>query len=564
MVAGLELPFDWRRRYRVCAPLGAGGMAEVWSARHLPTGRMVAIKKLRQTSGSLRGEAAARLLLEGRSACAIRHPHVVELFDFVEPAGEAPFLVMELLDGETLETKLAREGALSVEATARLLLPVVSAVGTAHCRGIVHRDLKPANVFLCARSHSLPWVKVLDFGIAKWVEAQQELGFSTRTGMTLGTPSYMAPEQALAQRDIDHRADVWSLGVMMYECLSGTRPLEGDNAAQLMMSLMSSGITPLEAIAADLPAELCALVRRMLARERERRPQDLREVFELLGGYCEHAAPPFGAPSSEPAACDDLTSLSALAAPPRRFELKRRVRRPVLVVAATVLAAGGLLAAMSHTLVSEPPRALTPSTAAAPLQGGAPLLIDDFEDLDGVPDAASFSPWQWFVYNGEGRAGFSAQGPGHNGTGSLILSWHVVDTPNGRADHAGAGLRTLARGALVNLSSFSRLVFSHRHEPGLASSASTSTCHPIAEFIVYVTCPEYETQYETRVPVSERWRTTVLQLSELAEPEWRGPTGTPLRSCLAVAEALNFAVQATLSDGECSTGRLWLDRISLR
>ena len=156
-------------RYRLIRPLGEGGMGEVWEATNTVTGRLVAIKRLRPSLAMDRdGRSRSRFVLEAQAACAVEHPHVVEILDFVETASEPPVIVMELLQGETLAAKLTREQSLSVEESARILLPVVSAVGTAHARGIVHRDLKPANVFL-EQSGAPVGVKVLDFGIAKWL-----------------------------------------------------------------------------------------------------------------------------------------------------------------------------------------------------------------------------------------------------------------------------------------------------------------------------------------------------------------------------------------------------------
>jgi len=287
-------------RYRLTALLGEGGMGEVWSARHVLTGKAVAVKQL--TCGVHERhfrEARARFAREARSACAVDHPNVVEVFDFVEAEDHSPIMVMELLEGETLAARLAR-GALPWRELARTLVPVVSAVGTAHARGIVHRDLKPSNIFLDQRpQQGGERVKVLDFGIAKWLAADgEDLALRTRTGSTLGTPSYMAPEQATGDRSADHRVDIWSLGVILYEACSGVRPLEGENAAQLVMRLLSSGIMPIEQLVPELPPELGALIGRMLARDVARRPADLREVYALLRELGGEDSLVFGPPAS--------------------------------------------------------------------------------------------------------------------------------------------------------------------------------------------------------------------------------------------------------------------------
>lgn len=287
-------------RYRLTAPLGAGGMGDVWQASHVVTGRAVAIKQLRLSLDTAAADTARqRFAFEARAACAVEHPNVVEILDFLEIAGRPPLIVMELLRGETLAAKLEREQALSLEDALRLFVPVASAVGTAHARGIVHRDLKPANIFL-AREGDEVRVKILDFGIAKQLAPLDgEPGLRTQTGSSLGTPCYMAPEQAMGERLLDHRADIWSLGVIFYEVLSGARPVEGENAARMMVSLLSTGIIPLEQLVPSLPPPLCTLVGRMLSRDAALRPEDLREVSATLSSLTTERAPSFGPPPAE-------------------------------------------------------------------------------------------------------------------------------------------------------------------------------------------------------------------------------------------------------------------------
>lgn len=282
-------------RYRLTRPLGVGGMGEVWAAIHVTTGRPVAVKRLlRSIDGRPEHQARARFVLEAQAACAVLHPNVVEVLDFIERGDDPPVIVMELLEGETLAARITREHTLDLEQTARILLPVFSAVGTAHARGIVHRDLKPANIFLSGGDAK---IKVLDFGIAKWFSRRGALPeLRTQTGSTLGTPSYMAPEQALGERVLDHRVDVWSLGVIAYECLSGARPIEGENAAQLMVSLLSTGIMPIDRVVAGLPAEIADVIGRSLSRAPHQRPGDLREVLAVWQGHTTVTVPRFGAP----------------------------------------------------------------------------------------------------------------------------------------------------------------------------------------------------------------------------------------------------------------------------
>ena len=276
-------------------------MGEVWAATHQVTRRSVAMKFVKGAAHR-RPELRRRFMREARAASAVQHPNVVEVFDVFELDAETPVMVMELLSGETLGRRLARDGQLDLDEALALLLPAVSAVGTAHALGVVHRDMKPENLFLTRSSGSAEpetVVKVLDFGIAKLSsEMAGETGV-TETGTTLGTPCYMAPEQAMAERELDHRVDVWAFGVILYETLSGARPIEGDTVGQVVKHLMTTGITPLERVMPGLPPPLTALVARMLSRERARRPEDLREVFEVLRQLTNVRARSFGAPGSE-------------------------------------------------------------------------------------------------------------------------------------------------------------------------------------------------------------------------------------------------------------------------
>jgi eukaryotic-like serine/threonine-protein kinase len=286
-------------RYRLEHLLGEGGMGTVWAATHTVTRRSVAMKFLKDSMRH-RKDLRERFLREAAAASSLKHPNVVEIIDVFDFEEGSPVMVMELLKGETLGQKLLRDERLSVEETAALLLPVVSAVGAAHAHGIVHRDLKPDNLFLLEGGGE-PSVKVLDFGIAK-LSAERYLqdgpaGMLTESGSMLGTPCYMAPEQASGESPVDHRADIWSLGVILYECLSGMRPIEGENLPQVVARLMSAGIMPLERIAPELPAEVTGLVKQMLTRDVGRRPASLVEVSRTLSHFTNVRAPDFAAPS---------------------------------------------------------------------------------------------------------------------------------------------------------------------------------------------------------------------------------------------------------------------------
>src|SRR4051812_32878307 len=273
-------------RYRLERLLGEGGMGRVWSATHVVTRRAVAIKFLKEAVQH-KSDVKQRFLREATAASALRHPNVVEVIDVFDLDDQSPVMVMELLEGETLGAKLTREERLSAEETSALMIPVVDAVSTAHSLGIVHRDLKPENIFIAQAGATLR-VKVLDFGIAKLsAEHYLEIGQSvleTEAGAILGTPCYMAPEQ-LTSSGVDHNADTWSLGVILYECLSGTRPVEGRNLAEVIARLLNGVITPLERLAPELPHDLTAIVQQMLSRDVKRRPADLGELTKILSRY---------------------------------------------------------------------------------------------------------------------------------------------------------------------------------------------------------------------------------------------------------------------------------------
>jgi serine/threonine protein kinase len=291
-------------RYRLERLLGKGGMGFVWAATHLVTRRWVAVKVL----GPLgeRPDMRRRFVREARAAAAVEHPNVIDIYDVFEIDDGTPVMVMALLRGETLDSRLDAEGSLSLEATLRILLPVVSAVGTAHARGVVHRDLKPENVFL-AREDGREVVKVLDFGIAKVAgDEALDAGTITSPGTMLGTPCYMAPEQAFGERDIDHRADLWSIGVLLYETLTGERPVEGENLGQVLKRILSQGMPSIAERLPDLPAPIADLVSRLLSYDRQQRPADLREVHEVLSRFTPLQVPAFDAPSQRPVRDSDI------------------------------------------------------------------------------------------------------------------------------------------------------------------------------------------------------------------------------------------------------------------
>lgn len=282
-------------RYRLVRCIGAGGMGEVWEAFHTVTSKRVAIKRL-NASYAQHAEVRARFLQEARAACRVRHPNVVQIHDVLEAEDGSPIMVMDLLDGESLGSLRERVGALPIGQVAAVLAPAVDAIAAAHAMGIVHRDLKPDNLFLEKGLDGSVNVRVLDFGIAK-VLADPSQGATndcalTKTGAVLGTPYYMSPEQAYGEKDLDHRSDVFSLGLIIHECITGRRPTEADNFGQVMKLITTGGIPPLASVVAGVPADVSEMVCRMLSVARADRPQ-LPEVHAVLSRHARCAPPIF-------------------------------------------------------------------------------------------------------------------------------------------------------------------------------------------------------------------------------------------------------------------------------
>lgn len=267
-------------RYRLDHRIGEGGMGVVWAATNMITKRALALKFLKQRG--LDDGHKRRLIREAQAACAINHPGVVPVLDVLESDDGEPALVMELLEGESLAARLARS-RLSLSEAASILTEVCHAVAAAHSAGVVHRDLKPENVFLTKHEGA----RVLDFGVAKLTSIDEATARSagTQTGALLGTPHYMSPEQAFGERDVDHRSDIWSLGLLSFECLSGELPTRAANVGQILKIIIMHAVPPLAERARDVPPEICAMVDRMISNDREARPT-LSEVVDAFAPLC--------------------------------------------------------------------------------------------------------------------------------------------------------------------------------------------------------------------------------------------------------------------------------------
>ncbi len=269
-------------RYRLEKRLGAGGMGAIWRAEHLVLRAPVAVKLL-EREALPDEDTIARFMREAQAAATLRSPHVVQIFDYGVD-GRWPFIVMELLEGENLAQRLKRVKRLSPENTMRILTHVARAMVRAHEAGIVHRDLKPENVFLI-KNEDEEVAKVLDFGVAKvsstnLAQPGQESA-RTRTGSILGTPYYMSPEQAQGNKTVDHRSDLWSLAVIAFECLVGTRPFFSDGLGDLVLQICVRDI-PVPSDRATVPLGFDAWFAKAVARDPDLRFQTPREMIESL------------------------------------------------------------------------------------------------------------------------------------------------------------------------------------------------------------------------------------------------------------------------------------------
>lgn len=266
--------------YRIEELIGEGGQAAVFRARHLRTDGLFAIKVLLNTP-LIATDAIQRFQDEARIVSSLRHPNIIQCFDLADEDG-MPYIVMELLDGEALSTRLARLGLISLEDALNIAEQVASALHTAHSRGVVHRDIKPQNLFLVNRQ--LPGgrseiIKVLDFGICKFRRA---LTLTHNTGL-LGTPSYMAPEAALGfNHQLDHRADQYALAVVLYQALSGRLPFEGNDPIAVLYKVTHDDANPLCDLQPGIPQHIASTIARAMSKNPDHRFPSIIDFAQSL------------------------------------------------------------------------------------------------------------------------------------------------------------------------------------------------------------------------------------------------------------------------------------------
>lgn len=271
-------------KYQILGLIGRGGMGSVWEGRHQSLGTRVAIKFIDPEYAESE-EACARFVTEARAAATIQSKHAIQIFDHGVTEDGRAYMVMELLVGEPLDKRIERVGTLPLRETARIISHVCRALQRAHDAGIIHRDLKPENIFLVRSPDDDDEIaKVLDFGIAKikGPPGEQGLSSSTKTGAVLGTPYYMSPEQARGLRNIDHRSDLWALGVIAHKCVTGVLPFEGESVGDLLVKICTSPLPTPSVTMPGLPPTFDAWFYRALEREPAGRFGSALELSEAL------------------------------------------------------------------------------------------------------------------------------------------------------------------------------------------------------------------------------------------------------------------------------------------
>ncbi|MGC4123164.1 MAG: serine/threonine-protein kinase [Myxococcales bacterium] len=368
-------------KYRIERVLGRGGMGAVYLAENVDIGRKVAIKVLLPEL-TRDPEVLVRFRNEARAASAIRHPGIVEMIDLGKgPSGEA-FLVMEALEGESLGALLRRVGRLDLPTTAWIVGEVLEAIGAAHAKGIVHRDLKPDNVFLVDQPR--PAVKVLDFGISKFhVDSEPAL---TRTATVMGTPAYMAPEQARSARDAGPASDLYAIGAILYESLAGMPPFEGQSYNEIIARVMTEPHRPLLDVQPNVPGAVVAVVDSLLAKNPAARPATAAQALERLRWAMARPAE-----AAHPVAIAATFRREADATAPGPALRKRSWLVPALVFLATAALGVGLGFAL-WTPPAPPVSVAAPVVAAAQAPPDAEAPPPPAADASETADAAATGP----------------------------------------------------------------------------------------------------------------------------------------------------------------------------
>jgi eukaryotic-like serine/threonine-protein kinase len=349
--------------------IGKGSMGAVYVARHELLDRHVALKFISEEHAETL-DAARRFLNEARAAAGIENEHVARILDAGLLPGGAPYMVLEMLQGadlaRLLEQALAAGRPLAIGRVVDWILQALEGIAEAHGLGIVHRDLKPANLFLASRRHGSNIVKVLDFGISKAARAVTASATLTATASLLGSPVYMAPEQLRDAKTVDRRADLWSLGVVLYELITGRLPFDAESVAEIFVAILERTPRPMAALRRDVPPELDRVVMRCLARDAEERFQDAAELADALAPF---------APIGSYAGVRRIRHLTRHAWSRRESIPPPPMHRSRLAVVIVVLAivAAAAVGLVESGIVTFGPRAAPPPSGASPAAAPAPI-----------------------------------------------------------------------------------------------------------------------------------------------------------------------------------------------
>ena len=270
--------------YRLHNVIGVGGMATIFDATHMKSGLQVAIKFLRPEH-SVGEQNIKRLQFEAEAASAVGHQSIVSIYNTGTTERGVHYIVMELLEGESLSDRITRDGQLDFTTSVYLGCQMLSALAAVHGTGIIHRDLKVSNIFLCKSDKEVPDVKLIDFGLSRVGEPEtfgQEDAQLTRKGYTVGTPAYMSPEQANGEADLDERSDIYSVGVILYRCMTGSAPFVADTTQGILYKVTTEPPIPVQQLNPQVPGDLVRIIDRALAKDRNARYQSAPEMFDEL------------------------------------------------------------------------------------------------------------------------------------------------------------------------------------------------------------------------------------------------------------------------------------------